>query len=126
MSTVLVTQTSPIPQSLGDREVGLATCLVVQCYKGPQTNLASHSSALWVKLKKLSEAGWWWRMPLIPGRQRQVDLCEFEASLFYRASSRTARITQRNPVTGRKKTTTTTTTKKRWENPRKEQYTDSD
>ena len=30
-------------------------------------------------------------MPLIPAlwRQRQVDLCEFEASLVYRASSRT-------------------------------------
>ena len=43
-------------------------------------------------------------MPLIPahGRQRQVDLCEFEASLVYRASSRTARaVTQRNPVLGR-------------------------
>ena len=32
-------------------------------------------------------------------RQRQVDLCEFEASLVYKASSRTARaVTQRNPV----------------------------
>ena len=28
------------------------------------------------------------------GRQRQADLCEFEASLYYRVSSRTAR----NPV----------------------------
>ena len=27
------------------------------------------------------------------GRQRQEDLCEFEASLVYRASSRTARAT---------------------------------
>jgi hypothetical protein len=36
-------------------------------------------------------------MPLIPalGRQRQEDLCEFEANLIYRASSRTARATQR-------------------------------
>ena len=32
------------------------------------------------------------------GRQRQTDLCEFEASLVNRASSRTARATQRNPV----------------------------
>ena len=31
-------------------------------------------------------------------RQRQVNLCEFEASLLYRASSRAARATQRNPV----------------------------
>jgi hypothetical protein len=29
------------------------------------------------------------------GRQRQEDLCELEASLVYRASSRTARVTRR-------------------------------
>ena len=39
-------------------------------------------------------------MPLIPalGRQRQVHLCEFKASLVYGASSRKAKATQRNPV----------------------------
>ena len=39
-------------------------------------------------------------MSLIPalGRQMQVHFCEFEASLIYRASSRTARAVQRNPV----------------------------
>jgi hypothetical protein len=39
-------------------------------------------------------------MPLVPalGRQRQVDLYKFEAKQVYRASSRTARTTQRNPV----------------------------
>ena len=39
-------------------------------------------------------------MPLIPAlqRQRQADLCEFEVSLVYRVSSRTARDTQRNPA----------------------------
>ena len=31
-------------------------------------------------------------------RQRQVDLCELQAILVYRVSSRTARTTQRNPV----------------------------
>jgi hypothetical protein len=38
-------------------------------------------------------------MPLMPtlGRQRQVELCEFKASLVYRVSSRTAKATQRNP-----------------------------
>jgi hypothetical protein len=30
--------------------------------------------------------------PITLGRKRQVDLCEFEASLVYRASSRTARL----------------------------------
>ena len=39
-------------------------------------------------------------MPLIPalGRQRQLDLCEFKTSLVYRVSFRTAKATQRNPV----------------------------
>jgi hypothetical protein len=32
------------------------------------------------------------------GRQRQVDLCESEASLAYRVSSRTVRATQGNHV----------------------------
>ena len=38
--------------------------------------------------------------PLVPvlGRQRQAELCEFEASLVYRVSSRIARATQRTPV----------------------------
>jgi hypothetical protein len=45
-------------------------------------------------------------MPLIPAleRQRQVALCEFEARLFYKASSRTARaVTQGNPISEKKK-----------------------
>jgi hypothetical protein len=41
------------------------------------------------------------------GRGRWIP--EFEASLVYKVSSRTARATQRNPVS--KTTTTTTTTK---------------
>jgi hypothetical protein len=43
-------------------------------------------------------------MPLIPalGRQRQ-GISEFEASLVYRVSYRTARATQRNPVSKKKK-----------------------
>jgi hypothetical protein len=36
-------------------------------------------------------------------RQTQVDLCEFEASLVYRVSFRTAGATQRNPVSKRKR-----------------------
>jgi hypothetical protein len=35
------------------------------------------------------------------GRGRRIS--EFEAGLFYRVSSRTARATQRNPVSGKKK-----------------------
>jgi len=44
-------------------------------------------------------------MSLMPAlwRQRQADLCKFEASLVYRVSSRTARDTQRNPVLKNKK-----------------------
>ena len=43
-------------------------------------------------------------MPLIPAeeRQKQVDLCEFEVNLVYTASSRTAKTTQRNPVSKNK------------------------
>jgi hypothetical protein len=49
--------------------------------------------------KKFISAGQWWRTPLIPalGRKRQV-ISEFEVSLVYKVSSRTARATQRNPV----------------------------
>ena len=36
-------------------------------------------------------------------RQRQAELCEFEASLVYGVSSRTARTTQRNPVSKNQK-----------------------
>jgi hypothetical protein len=35
--------------------------------------------------------------------QRQADLCEFKGSLLYRPSSRTARATQRNPVSKQNK-----------------------
>jgi hypothetical protein len=46
-----------------------------------------------------------WRTPLTPAleRQRQPDLWEFEASLVYRVSTRTARATQRKPVKKKKK-----------------------
>ena len=37
------------------------------------------------------------------GRQKQVDLYEFEASLVYRVSSRTAKGIPRNPVPENKK-----------------------
>lgn len=45
-------------------------------------------------------------MPLIPAieRQRQVDVCEFKASLLYRASSWIVRATQRYPVWRKNKT----------------------
>jgi hypothetical protein len=43
----------------------------------------------------------WWHTPLTPAfrRQRQVDLCNFKASLVSRVSSRAFRaIAQKNPV----------------------------
>jgi hypothetical protein len=49
-------------------------------------------------------AGWWWRTPLIQhlgGRDWWIS--EFEASLVYKVSSRTARATQRNPVSKKTK-----------------------
>jgi hypothetical protein len=47
----------------------------------------------------------WWCTSLIPGlrRQRQEDLCELEAIMVYRMSPRTARATQRNPVSKQNK-----------------------
>ena len=43
-------------------------------------------------------------MPLVPAlrRQRQADLCDSGVRLFYRATSRTSRTTQRNPVLKKK------------------------
>jgi hypothetical protein len=43
--------------------------------------------------RKIKSQMWWWT-PLIPafGKQGQADLCELEASLVYRPSSRTARL----------------------------------
>jgi hypothetical protein len=38
------------------------------------------------------------------GRQKHAELCEFKASLVYRASSRTAKAPQRNPVSKQNKT----------------------
>jgi hypothetical protein len=43
-------------------------------------------------------------MPLIPAlKQSQSNFCIFEASLVHRVSSRTARATQRNPISKNKK-----------------------
>jgi hypothetical protein len=44
-------------------------------------------------MKKITFIWIWWCVPLIPAfrRQRQVDLCELEASLVYKVSSRTAK-----------------------------------
>ena len=41
-----------------------------------------------LRVKRGTWGGQWRHMPLIPalGRHRQADLCEFEASLVYRAS----------------------------------------
>ena len=51
-------------------------------------------------LKYVNAPGIWWLTPLIPalGRQRQMDLCEFEASLVYRASSRTGSKATEKPI----------------------------
>ena len=50
-------------------------------------------------------AGWWWHTLLIlaHGRQRDRWISELEANLVYRGSSRTSRVTQRNPVSNKTK-----------------------
>ncbi|XP_040609944.1 dol-P-Man:Man(7)GlcNAc(2)-PP-Dol alpha-1,6-mannosyltransferase isoform X2 [Mesocricetus auratus] len=55
--------------------------------------------------KSPGKLGGFWHTPLIPalGRQRQADLCEFEGSLVYGVSSKTAKATQRNPVSKNQK-----------------------
>jgi hypothetical protein len=47
------------------------------------------------------------------GKQRQADLCEFEASLVYRVSSRTARATLRNPISNKTRKNKTKQTKQK-------------
>ena len=52
-----------------------------------------------MKYKNVKGARWQWPVPFILAlrRQRAENLCEFEASLVYKVSSRTARdVTQRN------------------------------
>ena len=47
---------------------------------------------------------WWYLLLILPlGRQKQADLCEFKTSLVYRVCSRTAKATQRNTVSKKKK-----------------------
>jgi hypothetical protein len=50
-------------------------------------------------LRYISASQEWWGEPLISplGKQRQVDLCEFKASLAYKANSKRARAAQKNP-----------------------------
>ena len=62
-------------------------------------------------------------MTPVLGRQRQGNLCEAQASLVYRVSSRIAKATQRKPVL---KTTTTTTTKKGQNKQNKTQRTEKE
>jgi hypothetical protein len=52
------------------------------------------------RLKNLLDTWRCWCTPLTPalGRQRQVNLSEFEASLVHRVNPRTARATQRNSI----------------------------
>jgi hypothetical protein len=60
----------------------------------------SLGSDVWCDSKHIPHSVWC-RLPLIPAfrRQRQADLCESEANLVYRVSSRTTRaVTQRNTI----------------------------
>jgi hypothetical protein len=54
----------------------------------------------WGAVKRWRQEDPKFKVSLIPalGKKRQADLCEFEASLVYKASSRNADVTQRNPL----------------------------
>ena len=58
-------------------------------------------SIIQIKVKKVL-AGQWWLMPLIPalGISYMRKISEIKARLVYRASSRTARVTQKNSILG--------------------------
>ena len=64
-----------------------------------------HSAGYGKRIQSSARQGW--RMLLIPalGSQRQVDLCEFEASLVYRMSSRTVSKTTEKPCLERQNKT---------------------
>jgi hypothetical protein len=53
-------------------------------------------------LKNRKNARRWWHTPLTPALGSRW-ISEFETSLLYRVSSRTARATQRNPVSKNQK-----------------------
>ena len=55
--------------------------------------------------KQSNSAKHCWLLSLIPalGRQKQVDLSEFKARLFYKMSSRISKATKRNPVSENQK-----------------------
>ena len=75
----------PASKSLSQKQTNKQTN---KTHKNPPKNKNNNNN-------KKTLQGWvWWHTPLVPafGRQRQVDLCEFKASLVYRVSSRTSRI----------------------------------
>jgi len=66
-----------------------------------------------LKNKKGEDRAWWFRpLTLALRRQRQVNLCEFKASLVYRMSSKTARETLLSLKNKNKTKQNKTTTKK--------------
>jgi hypothetical protein len=71
---------------------------------GSHTNINSEQFCMAFLSVRNKQARRWWRTPLIPalGKHRGRRISELEASLVYRASSRTARATQKNPVSKKK------------------------
>jgi hypothetical protein len=67
----------------------------------------SYFTLLFLSTKAFDLSRAWWRMPLTTalggGGGRGSRISEFEASLVYRVSSRTARAAQRNPASKNQK-----------------------
>ena len=96
VSLLLAVTRYPARSSL--KEGGLFAYSISRCRSTqwlPMLHLSQEAESSWVEMAHTFN-------PALR-RQRQTDLCEFEASLVYRASSRTVRATQKNPFSKNQK-----------------------
>jgi hypothetical protein len=84
-----------------------------ECFKGIKERKKKRKGEIFFSSQRVGVRLVWWHTPLIPahlgGRGRRIS--EFEASLVYKVSSRTARAIYRNPVSKNKNKTKQTNKK---------------